>query len=159
LVLRKICEEQFKFVWFLDSPVSPHSLEIVLIAQLLAHSSSKLSQYFAPVLCLKDFFNWEFDQPNGDGNCISVIDFSDNNAWGMWNDQDCNEINFAICKMAGSEFAFGNVLFIKSVALVQWFLTFSTYLTPFYQTRLSDLSPIHSMVLFFKNMKLPTLTA
>ena len=40
------------------------------------------------------------------------------------------------------------------VPLGQWFLTFFTYLSSFYQTRLSDLRPIHSMALFFQKYEI-----
>ena len=58
---------------------------------------------------------------------------------------------FGVWERSGSEGACDICFFYwaRHYDLVQWFLTFFTYLTPFYQTRIPDLLPIHSTVLVY----------
>lgn len=51
----------------------------------------------------QNFTNWKVanePQPNQDGDCLRIIGITDDNALGQWNDWNCAEIQYFICKMA-----------------------------------------------------------
>nr|XP_026695561.1 C-type lectin domain family 17, member A-like [Ciona intestinalis] len=50
-----------------------------------------------------NYYNWKYNQPSQDGDCMRIVGIDDDDAWGTWNDRGCGEDGYPICEVSAGE--------------------------------------------------------